>query len=315
MRPSPIGKKLILLTALALLPSHASFAAPPSSSRIPIKKVDDAASSGENLYAPNTGNENKPVHCNGLKGDPSNCLAQEEAFKRTAQAYSYLAFYMQNYSAFGVAMNDKEHPERLKENQEAVLDCLAGKDCNNEKRDKMMAALIQYNLAKGVKSMILQNNTNKENMKSVAGQSVAATKLIAGKGQAAPRSGVTYADSFKITPALLAAQGSFSPRDPKSLQDMDKMGHEFKQQYEEFIDTYSNSTGKEKWNYAHANGGAADSHHTWQIDPATNVPVLVRDRQYYDMDTQNSDVVKDTVAKFKASLKDPTFVVVKSEEE
>src|SRR4051812_36661606 len=113
MRPSPVGIKLILLVAMALLPDYASFAAP-SSSRVPTNKVEQTpASSTPNFYAPNTGDgaqeaKSPEARCNKLKGDSATCLAQEETFKRSAQAYSYLAFYMQNYSAFGKAMQDKD---------------------------------------------------------------------------------------------------------------------------------------------------------------------------------------------------------------
>ena len=84
------------------------------------------------------------------------CLPQQDAFKRAAEAASYLAIYQHSASDFGTQMQD---PKRAKEIGEALTECLSnGPKCNdgsiNAQRMKsdLFKALVQYNFGKELKS-------------------------------------------------------------------------------------------------------------------------------------------------------------------
>lgn len=308
---------LILLGALLCEISAPALAAP-AASRLPGRAAD-----------PEKGVEEKPIPlsgpCNRALADGANCLGQMESFKRTSQAYSYLAFYMQNYSAYGRMVNNA--PAEVKKNQEAVAACLTGK-CDQEQKDRMMAALIQYNLGKGVKSMILKSRTNKENMASLSvprqkdyGMDFSQSTdpaLLKGKQQMPRQTGAVYKDSFKITKRDLAEATAFRV-DPKLIKEKADLGAEFKRQWESFIDEYAATTNtKQAWNYEYAQPkqtGGEQKHDTWVLDPDTKAPRLNNQRFMEDVQTQNSKMVKDTVDEFKKSLKKPVFEREKEEEE
>jgi hypothetical protein len=284
---------LFILGALALGCTVAE------ASRLPTKKAAEESENIEGpLRAPNDDASHNPIKCNGRKDDAASCVGQKDSFERMAQAYSYLGHYMTTQSLYSYYVKD---PAELQGIQEAVRDCAGGASCTQAKQEKMVAALIQYNLGKSVKSMILQNNTNRENMKSVPiSRQVASNKA---------HSEATFTSSFKLTARDLNSAASFVPKDKDALSDMDKLGKDFKRDYESFIDTYSSSKGKEKWNLAHEKGKAADAHHNWKIDPATGAPMLVRDRQFYDEDTQGRDPVQNAVKEYKARLSAPHFSI------
>lgn len=307
MAPKAHIFKFLLLAGLALPLTSASLAAP-ATSRAPPKKMEVEGTPDETFDAPNNVANNEyqrtQIRCTGGRDDAATCVAQKDAFGRAAQGYSYLAHYMSTQSLFARArMGD---PDKLQQMQDSVVNCLQGKKCDDHDKSRMMQALIQYNLGKGVKSMILQSNTAQLNMKSVDDR-----QLLSGKKQLARQTGYSYTDSFKLTGRDLAEGVSYQI-DAKTASERDKLGQDFKKKYEDFIDMYS-STNEEKkrWNFAHRGSrtGPGTQHMVWELDPETKAPRLKKERFLADELSQNQDVVKKQVAAYKAKLSDPTFEV------
>lgn len=298
-----------LFALLGLAYSLASLAAAPATSRIPppAKPLPPSMAPGDDGTSPH-------LRCPPGTKDPR-CASQAESFKRAAQASSYLAHYMKTQSLFATRMKDDANV--LKTN-EAIKNCTTGPSCSSEDQALMMAALIQYNLGKEVKSMILQNNTNEAALKSIPEQ-----RVLRGKNQHRLGTGFSYEDSFKLNPANLGAREEFS-LDAKKIQERQMLGEEFKKDFEKFIDVYSSTTdGKERWHYVASPPGAGNGsdgaavgntaknqkHYTWDLDPADGFrPKLNKPRFEYDQKIQMSKNVRQVVTNFKDSLVAPSVI-------
>jgi hypothetical protein len=222
---------------------------------------------------------------------------------------------MQNESLFAnMVMRDPKEKAAM---QKAVVTCLQNPnspDCDEAAKVRMLRAMIQYNLGRDVKSMVLQNSTNEENMKSVPTPRNKNDRLFQGKKVRSLYAGNTFTSSFKITARDMATSLRW---DRKQLEDVSKLGQNFRNEYEKFIDTYSSTVNtedlnKDRWHFAHARAPARrgkDPAMVWKLDPSTNSPELVRDRQFWDQETQDRPVVHQAVAWFKKELSNPEIKV------
>lgn len=134
--------------------------APVSSSAAPAAELK--STSGASTMAPSAGpgriaNPGSPGGKREYK-DPFQLCGQSCAFTTAAEMQSVYAQYFQ--SAYVGTKADRAEMSR------SVETCLRKGDCSEEDKLKMLQASITYNFGKHLRSAILQNQTNAENMKS-----------------------------------------------------------------------------------------------------------------------------------------------------
>lgn len=102
------------------------------------------------------------------KDNPGKCSAAADAFTTAGEQATFLGAYQMSFGPYGSANGTKEDREKMiRETAKAIDDCLNGRACNNEKQEKVLKALVQYNMGQDIKMMMLTNNTNREKMKSL----------------------------------------------------------------------------------------------------------------------------------------------------
>lgn len=179
-----------------------------------------------------------PPNPKDKKAEAERYLPQSDAFKAAQEASSYLGSYIQNYGHFGVARGDRD--KLLKRTHESIQLCLQGSSaCTDERKIEVMNALVQYNLGKDLRRMMLENSTNFENIKSMKG----AQPIHSLKGR------TTTPEPFKLKEEDVAAATTFI-LDSKKMQERDILGPTFLNEYRSFLSEYSNTTPDRKdWHY------------------------------------------------------------------
>jgi len=138
------------------------------------------------------------------------CMPQADAFKRAAEASSYLAYYQQNYSTYAALVKDPATKAKI---EEAIRDCMAGSNCDETKKTYLISALVQYNFGKQLKSQMLENQRNAEKMASLdqsakdwKDMGVSPTHVLKGaQGLSNPNSGSLRQKTFRLDPLQITA--------------------------------------------------------------------------------------------------------------
>lgn len=274
----------------------------------------------------------KPFDCGPGKNENALCGRQNESFKRAAQAASYLGHYMQHFSRYGVVMKDDK---QVAATHRALKACLtASGDCDADARNRVMAALMQYNLGKEVRAMIVENNTNEQNMKSL-GRPLRLRQRAGASLINRRQAGQSYDESFKLTARDLAEAVKVRI-DPALLQQRNMLGEEFRRQYLNFIDTYSQTTEQaihQRWHFKSVPPGTAAEehsalaglddqskpkkrgHHVWELDPQTKAPRIKRERYEEDVRVQKSQPIQTIVKEYKESVTAPEIKLDKEKKQ
>lgn len=295
------ASKLGRILAFGLLLPALAFAAP-SSSRLPTPAKPAPTDRNGDASAAD-------MKCTKGADGVSTCAAQHESFERAAQAASYLGIYMSQYSAF--AQSVVSDPSKLKKLQDSVVACLQGTGkCGPDEKSYLTAAMIQYNLGKEVKSMMLKNNTNQANMESF--KTPDGKLLFEGKLRHVRNTQRTYKETFKLQPKDFNTVESFH-RGAVADGERQSLGEEFKQDYLKFIDTYTQTTQDHAyWHRAYTKPtGSATAHAVWDIDPNTNNPKMHSEQFMFDVATQGNDKVRKIVADAKDSIEAPEIEAIK----
>ncbi len=231
---------------------------------------------------------------NPCEGD--RCINQNDAYSMAAQQSTYAAWYMQKYSFMGQGLNtpgvineDGTQALSLRETlAEAVKDCIeteAGTACDPQKRRLILAALMHYNTARHARSMVLQNNLSREQMKSVP-------EAVFAEGQGV-QAGESKVETFTLDPA--------SVLNLKAARDKEILGPEFLRDYRAFINAYTQTSG-EGYRYREA-VVAGEGEATYSLPtPSVSQETLQRDTQL-----ANNAVVREAV-KSENQLLDQTLL-------
>src|SRR5207245_861591 len=160
------------------------------------------------------------------------CLPQQDAFKRSAEAASYLAIYQQNFSDYGLAMKDDKIRAGI---QKSVAACVAkgatDPDCH---QTDLVKALVQHNFGKELRAQFLENESRAERMKSMdfygvnrpdLGPGSKPSKVLNWKNSL--QSSLVRKNSFRLDPSQITII------DPSqaSAADRAKLGAEFNQNF------------------------------------------------------------------------------------
>lgn len=244
-----------------------------------------------------------------------NCLPQHDAFRRAGEAASYLGHYYTNFTPFAYEMRDMKEDER-KNYYDSIRECVADSPkCTKEGRATVLKAMVQYNFGKQIKSMVLENNTRSENMKSIdlgakgwRELGARAPKVLTHNGRL--RTGTTLKNTFRLNPYKSIAG------DTSALSDGQRaiLGNNFMNEYRNFIDEYSSTTGqrgpKSRWHYVHARtsavpGGAGTSKIVADganRDPLIGKNTIDHNRLDADARSQSTRGASEIVKNFKDSL-------------
>lgn len=251
--------------------------------------------------------------CPAGQDENSRCIPQGEAFSRAAQASSYLGLYLVTSSGYVAGwMNNPENQQKAAARIEACLQ--NSPECDAEAKNQLMMALIQYNLVNEVKANMLQNNTLRERMKSLPKDPELKNGIFFEPKDGKTRSsGHAHTNTFKLTKKDLAEGVTFRS-DEQLLKERQQLGPAFMKEYENFLDTYTQTTaGKEKWYYeytaANNEGGAAlnsqgeakksKAQYVWRIDPSTGRPMMNRDLFYQQTQIEKQKPIQEAIKQYK----------------
>ncbi|MGZ3739153.1 MAG: hypothetical protein ACXVB9_07250 [Bdellovibrionota bacterium] len=251
----------------------------------------------------------------GIKDIGKKCLPQQDAFKRSAEAASYLAIYQQNFSDYGLAMKDPKIRAGIQKSVAACVTKGAGDpDCH---QTDLVKALVQYNFGKELKAQFLENESRAERMKSMDFYGVNRPDL--GPGSKPSRvlswenslhSSPVRKNSFRLDPSQIAII------DPSQAADRAKLGAEFNQGFNSFVDQYTSSTGqgrntKSRWHYVEAKSAAVAGaqatiaeYDPRNLDPVQGKAKIDETAHQHDIKTQSSEGVQEIVASFREQRKD-----------
>jgi hypothetical protein len=249
------------------------------------------------------------------------CLPQKDSFKRAAEAASFLAFYQQNFSQYGLESKD---PVRKQEIQDALKACIGNDpkcfegDNGRKMKGDLLKALVQHNFGKELKASVLENQTRAENMKSMdmyvkvdktAGPGGIPTKVLNWNNSL--HVGQVTKQSFRLDPKTVVPYDASKV----SAQERVKLGQEFNNNFNSFVNEYTSSTGqrgpKSRWHYVEAKSAALGANATVIVAYNNSNLDARQGKAAIDVAALNSDVksqetadVKDIVAIYRDHFKD-----------
>ncbi len=99
-------------------------------------------------------------------------MPQGDAFASAAEHSTFLAAHQMYFGPYGFSLGKEEQDKIIKNTAEAIDHCLkGGNDCTKSKQEMIVKALVHFNLGHQIKHMMVVNNTNRENIKSIQNQS------------------------------------------------------------------------------------------------------------------------------------------------
>lgn len=131
------------------------------------------ASSTTRAPASQTGQQTQPQ-------SEGTALAQADAFSTAGEQAAFVGAYQMYFGPYGRITNEEDRNKLIRETAASIDDCINGRDCGADKQEKVLKALMQFNMGQDVKRMMLTNNTNKEAMRSIDNSADAMTRA---KGQ------------------------------------------------------------------------------------------------------------------------------------
>lgn len=225
---------------------------------------------------------------------------QSDAFKAAQEASTYLGTYMQNFGHFGIMRPARE--KLLAKTHESIKLCLQGSSrCTDERKVEVMNALVQYNLGKDLRRMMLENSTNYENIKSMKGaEPVPGLKA---------RSSIP--EPFKLEEKEVEAATTFL-MDAGKTKEREILGPAFVNEYRSFLNEYSNTTPEqEKWHYVAQKLPGEDM---WVLarGPDGN-PMVDRERFQNDQLSQHHKSVRQASEFVQKSITEPKLKKVNAD--
>lgn len=162
-----------------------------------------------------------------------NCrLRQADAFQRASQAAKYLAYYMQM---------EKFKPDYREQIKKVVEKCLTNPDsCSGKEKEIVLGAAVQHNLGKEIRHMVLQNNTNMNNMKSL---NTGADFLFNGKYWIQGSKAKELDTPYKLDPSQVG-DSPISLLSKKEAREKEILGNDFLREYGIFLNTYAKTSGR-----------------------------------------------------------------------
>ncbi|HEY8278604.1 MAG TPA: hypothetical protein VIH99_03205 [Bdellovibrionota bacterium] len=267
------------------------------------------------------------------------CLSQSDAFKSAAEASSYLMHYQRTYSNFAEGMRTvNSSAEKKKEYNDAIQRCLTpGQACKGADKTRLLEALVQYNFGKDIRAQMLESESRALRMKSVEPTAWEAeefgkgpAKIFYGNDEIYKSQAVKKSEGIKERkPFLVRAPGSSSIKkstfrlDPRQVGAMDfsklsnqergKLGSEFNQYFNQFVDNYTSSAGdrKSRWHYVPAISSAVGSERFYipAIDPRNDdqlqgKALIDKGRQRRDVGFEEAKQIQEIIGAFKENYKD-----------
>ena len=261
------------------------------------------------------------------------CMGQADAFKRSAEAASYLAFYQQHFSDYGVQMDNKEKRAEIQADVAACLkndqacqtikgdsDDVSTHNINAQKmQSHLLAALVQYNFGKELKANLLESQTRAQNMatldrpaEELRALGIAPNKIITrGQNRSIVSEGHTLRTaSFMLNPKDVGVLNL----DTLSPVERSKLGVSTAQFFDNFVNEYTSSKGpngpKSRWHYVTAKTAAVGGSGQVTVigsrrsdDGIGGSAAIDTKRLESDIKTQSSPVVEDIVASYKEGFK------------
>jgi hypothetical protein len=161
----------------------------------------------------------------GSAGSGANSMNQADSFQTAREQSTYLGWYMMNYGPYGSMVDPNQRQALIRGTAAAIDDCLNNRDCNKTKQDAVLQALVHRNLMQEVRSHMLVNSSNAENMKSMGN---------AKESDAALRQGLDTSQVNKRNPRPTPISFSSSSTRPELFQ-LDPASVVFNQNQQEIL--------------------------------------------------------------------------------
>lgn len=224
---------------------------------------------------------------------------QADAYKIASEANSYLGAYWMNFGAFGKDADKDARQRDLKKMYGMIEKCLnRSSECGDEEKTTVMRALVNYNLGKDIKRMVLENNTNFEKMKSMDPNLGTHLK----KGPSTARKG-----PFKLDEKDITGSSTFI-LNGRQARERDILGPVFMNEYKTFINHYSNTGPTQaNWHYVPQKTPtkSGDSTYVFHSNRTTGQPIIDNARFNEDQLTQNSEQIYQARKAMLDSVKQP----------
>jgi hypothetical protein len=270
-----------------------------------------------------TSDAGKIREASGITQLGKSCVPQADAFKRSAEAASYLAFYQQNLSQYGMKMQDPDTRKRIAANVAACLnndpscDDTRGtpEEQQNAHRMKgdLLQALVQYNFGKEVRAQMLENQTRAQNMKTLD-LPPDELKAMGLKPREVLSHNHRLGTGHAVDGTFLLDPSTITTFDPTKLSGAEraKLGQEFNLGFNQFVNDYTQSTQlKSRWAYVPVKRPAAGGGNVWvtdvdyrNLDAREGKAMIDKGRLGADIRTQSGPEVEEIVKGFREKYKD-----------
>jgi hypothetical protein len=248
-------------------------------------------------------------------------VRQADAYEAAAEAASYLAHYMKNYSEFSQHMYKMEEKDgkmvrtidEKNRFKTAVQNCVVEQNaaCDEKTKKEMLTALVHYNLGREVRAMLLESNTYHQNMRSLESNREAMEKTALSKGFGRKKS-TFQVDPSKVMDPVSWQQGKLTQNEIAVL------GDQFLNDYRIFIDAYGKTVQEDARRYYQARKPARelsseeeanldDANHSVIAESNEAGPRALFDEKNFDhaRRTQSERVVSEEVERIKKEAQAP----------